>query len=151
LIDAQKAQLRNALKRQPFLVRINRDELAAATGIQAASRKSVLSALGKLLRRGPHWAVISDGAKGIYVSETPGVRALTLTPPSVKTKNPIGSGDAMLAGIAVALVRGQPTLEAVRFGAACGAANAMTIEPGSVQMKDVRRLFSTLNRRIFIV
>src|SRR5882724_9885935 len=134
LIDAQKVQLRNALKRRPFLVRINRDELAAATGIECAGRKSILPAVGKLMRRGPQWAVIGDGAKSIYVCETPGIRASTFTPPRVDTKNPIGSGDAMMAGIAVALVRGQPILEAVRFGAACGAANAMTAEPGFVRM-----------------
>ena len=151
LIDAQKAQLRNALKRQPFLVRINRDELAAATGIECAGRKSVLPAVGKLMRRGPHWAVIGDGAKSIYVSEMPGVQASTFTPPQVETKNPIGSGDAMMAGIAFALVRGQPVTEAARFGAACGAANAITAGPGFVRKRDVKRLCSTLTRRVFIV
>ncbi len=151
LIDAQKAQLRNALKRRPFLVRINRDELTAATGIDCAGRKGDLPALGKLMRHGPRWAVISDGPGRIYASETPGSRVSAFTPPRVETKNPIGSGDAMLAGIAVALVRGQPILDAVRFGAACGAANAMTAEPGFVRRRDVRRLCSTLNRRIPIV
>jgi tagatose 6-phosphate kinase len=95
--------------------------------------------------------VISDGAKSIYVSESPGARASTFSPPRVQTKNPIGSGDAMMAGIAVGLVRGQPILEAVRFGAACGAANAMTAEPGFVRMRDVQRLCWTLTRRDFIV
>jgi len=151
LIDTQKVQLRNALKRRPFLIRMNRDELTAATGIKCTGRKSVLPALGKLIRHGPHWAVISNGAKGIYVSETPGSWASTFTPPRVEAKNPIGSGDAMMAGIAVGLVRGQPILEAVRFGAACGAANAMTAEPGFVRTGDVRRLCWTLTRRDFIV
>jgi tagatose 6-phosphate kinase len=103
------------------------------------------------MKVGPQWAVISDGAKGIRVSEAPGIRASILTPPRVKTKNPIGSGDAMMAGIAVGLVRGQSMLEAVRFGAACGAANAMTTKPGFVRIRDVKRLCSTLNRRVFIV
>jgi tagatose 6-phosphate kinase len=151
LVDAQKLQLRNALKRRPFLVRINRDELGAATAIKTAGRKSVLPALGKLMRRGAHWAVISDGTKRVYVSATPGTSVSTFTPPRVQARNPIGSGDAMMAGIAVELARGQPILEAVRFGVACGAANATTAEPGFVRMKDVRRLCSTLNRRIFIV
>ena len=151
LIDAQKTQLRNALKRRPFLVRINRDELAAATDIECAGRKIVLPALGSLMKRGPHWAVIGDGAKSIYVSEMPGIRASTFTPPQVETKNPIGSGDAMMAGIAVALVRGQSILEAVQFGAACGAANAMSVEPGFVRTRDVRRLCWTLNKRVSIV
>ena len=144
LIDAQKVQLRNALKQRPFLVRINRDELKAASGSNGTGRKGVLTALGKLMRHGPHWAVISNGAKGIYVSERPGIRASTLTPPKVETKNPIGSGDAMMAGIAVGLVRGQSILEAMRLGAACGAANAMTAEPGFVRMRDVQRLCWTL-------
>jgi tagatose 6-phosphate kinase len=151
LIDSQKAQLRNALKQRPFLVRINRDELAAATGIECAGRKSILPAIGELMKRGPQWAVISDGARGIHISEVPGIRASTFTPPRVEAKNPIGSGDAMMAGIAVGLLRGQPMLEAVRFGAACGAANAMTVEPGFVRIGDVRRLCSTLNKRLFIV
>jgi tagatose 6-phosphate kinase len=151
LIDTQKAQLRNALKRRPFLVRINQDELTAATGIECAGRKSILSAVGKLMRRGPQWAVISDGAKGIYVSEATGIRASTFTPLRVKAKNPIGSGDAMLAGIAVGLAGGRSVPDAVQFGAACGVANAMTIEPGFVRMKDVRRLCSTLHRHVFIV
>jgi tagatose 6-phosphate kinase len=69
----------------------------------------------------------------------------------VEAKNAIGSGDAMMAGIAVGLVRGRSMLEAVRFGAACGAANAMTTEPGFVRMGDVRRLCWTHNRRDFIV
>ncbi len=151
LIDTQKAQLRNALKRWPFLVRINRDELTAATGIKTAGRKSILLALGKLMKRGPHWAVISDGVNRIYLSETPGTSVSTLTPPRVQAKNPTGSGDAMMAGIAVGLVRGQSMLEAVRFGTACGTANAMIAEPGFARMKDVRRLCSTLTRRVFIV
>ena len=103
------------------------------------------------MKGGPHWAVISDGAKGVYVSEAPGIQLSTFTPPHVKAKNPIGSGDAMMAGIAVGLMRGQSVLDAVRFGAACGAANAMTIEPGFVRIKDVKRLCSTLNQRVFIV
>ena len=151
LIDTQNAQLRIALKRRPFLVRINRDELTAATGIECVGRRGVLPALGKLMRRGPRWAVISDGAKSIHVSESPGVRASTFSPPRAQTKNPIGSGDAMMAGIAVGLVRGQSVPKAVRFGAACGAANAMTAEPGFVRMQDVRRLCWTLNRRVSIV
>jgi tagatose 6-phosphate kinase len=146
LIDTQKTQLRNALKRSSFLVRINRDELTAAT-----DQEGVTSGLRKLLKAGPQWGVISDGARSIHVGEAPGDQASSFTSPRVKTKNPIGSGDAMLAGIAVGLERGLSVPDAVRFGAACGAANAMTAEPGFVRIGDVRRLCSTLNKRLFIV
>lgn len=151
LIDAQQTQLMNALKRRPFLVKINRDELAAATRVKGGGRASTLRAVRKLIRNGPQWAVITDGARSVCVSERPGDRALFLKPPHVRAINPIGSGDAMTAGIAVGLLRGQSMMEAVRFGVACGAANAMTAEPGFVRLPDVIRLCSTLSWRVPIV
>ena len=151
LVDAQEAQLRNALRRTPFLVRINRHELAAATHADCDKRAGVLRALDKLMRGGPQWAVISDGAKNVYLGESSGKRPRILKPPHVKPGNPIGSGDAMMAGIAVGLSRGRSMLDAVQLGMACGAANAMTSEPGFLRVSDVRRLFSTHNRRVPIV
>jgi fructose-1-phosphate kinase PfkB-like protein len=58
----------------------------------------------------------------------------------VKAVNPIGSGDAMLAGMAAALLQGVSMSEAIRWGVACGAANAMTTQPGNVRLADVRGL-----------
>ncbi len=152
LIDAQAAQLRNALRRGPFLVRINRDELIVATRTEGGGELGVLRALEKLMRDGPQWVVISHGAKGVYVGEKrPGKCILTLKPPQVQAKNAIGSGDAMMAGVATGLLGGRSMLNAVRLGMACGAANAMTLEPGFVRLSDVRRLCWTRNKRVRIV
>jgi len=95
--------------------------------------------------------VITDGAKNVYASEQPGRMVTTWKPPPVKAKNPIGSGDAMMAGIAVGLLQSQSIAEAVRLGIACGAANAMTVEPGFVRLADVQRLCSTHQKRVLIV
>ena len=151
LIDAQATQFRNALRRRPFLVRVNRDELMVATGVGCDGKPGILRALDKLMRDGPQWAVISDGAKSVYVGERPGKRILALKPPPVQANNAIGSGDAMMAGIATGLLRDRSMLNAVRLGIACGAANAMTLEPGFVRLSDVRRLCWTRNKRISIV
>jgi tagatose 6-phosphate kinase len=155
LIDAQKAQLLNALRKQPLLVKINRDELSAATRVNCDQPSGVSRALCRLLKNGPQHAVITDGPNSVYVSAKPGQAPTMLKPPRVKTENPIGSGDAMMAGIAVALMRAKPVLEAVRLGIACGAANAMTAEPGCVRLADVRklvkRLCSTPGNRVRIV
>lgn len=151
MIDAQKAQLVTALKKGPFLVKINRDELATATRVNCERRTDVLRALRKLVGEGPQHAVITDGAKSLYTSEKPGRAVMTWKTPRVKEKNPIGSGDAMMAGIAVALERGESMTEAVRLGIACGVANAMTAEPGFVRLADVKRLCSTQHKRVPIV
>jgi tagatose 6-phosphate kinase len=151
LIDAQTAQLRNALKRRPFLVKINCDELAAATRVNAEDKAAMSRALRRLVREGPQHAVITDGAKSVQASAKPGRAVTTWKPPRVKAKNPVGSGDAVMAGIAVGLWRGKSVAEAVRLGIACGAANAMTVEPGFVRVADVKRLCSTHKNRIPIV
>jgi tagatose 6-phosphate kinase len=54
--------------------------------------------------------------------------------------NPIGSGDAFTAGLVASLLRGDDLGEACRWGAATGAANALTIMAGDVRREDVQRL-----------
>jgi tagatose 6-phosphate kinase len=123
LVDAQARQLVNAVRARPFLVRINRDELTAVP---------------RLDRSGVEWFVISNGARQVSVKR--GRETFRLKPPPVKTLNSVGSGDAMMAGIAFGLWRGQSMREAVRLGIACGAANALTLTSGVVRRADVQRL-----------
>jgi tagatose 6-phosphate kinase len=121
LVDAQGQLLVNALKARPFLVRVNRAELTAVKR-----------------RRGAEWLVVSNGAAGIEVVGDRG--CWSSKPPRIVAVNPVGSGDAMLAGIAYALSRGEPVMQAIRLGVACGAANALTATPGTVRRADVQKL-----------
>jgi len=123
LVDAQAKQLANAVRAKPLVVRINRDEFRAVP---------------KLAREGVEWFVISNGARSVSVLHGP--KTMRFTPPSVKVVNSIGSGDAMLAGIAYGIWRRQSMTEAIRLGIACGAANAMTPTPGFVRIADVKQL-----------
>jgi len=138
LLDAQGAQLMNAAREKPFLIKVNRSELAAATGRGCESAAQLRDAARLLLVLGVKWVAISQGPKSVALfSKT---EQWIVTPPAVAAVNPIGSGDAMMAGIAVALSRGQAMLEAVRLGVACGAANALTPTSGDVRRADVMRL-----------
>ena len=118
MVDAQGRQLRNAIAARPLVVKVNRDEFVAA--------------------RGAEWMVITDGARRVRAVH--GREKFSFLPPRVKAVNPIGSGDAMLAGMAWALSRGLAPVAAVRFGVACGAANALTPTAGVVRKADVSRL-----------
>jgi len=128
-VDMQRAQLMGAVRERPMLVKINRGELAAATG------KGGVAALVKL---GAERVVITQGAKPVLAFYGRG--RWQVQPPRVKSLNPIGSGDSMLAGIVAALQKGRGLKEAIRLGVACGAANALTETSGVVRMGDVRRL-----------
>jgi fructose-1-phosphate kinase PfkB-like protein len=52
----------------------------------------------------------------------------------------VGSGDAMGAGLVVALARGQSLDRALRLGVACGAANALVAGAGRCRREDIERL-----------
>ncbi len=122
LVDAHGRQLSQAMAARPLVVKVNRDEFRECVGAQ--------------------WVVISDGARPVEVRH--GRERFTVTPPRVKAVNTIGCGDAMMAGMAVALARGEAMPEAVRLGVACGAANALTPQPGFVHAADVKRLLRTV-------
>jgi fructose-1-phosphate kinase PfkB-like protein len=54
--------------------------------------------------------------------------------------NALGSGDSLLAGILWAVRRGMSPEEALRWGVACGAANAAVWDPGAIETGEVERL-----------
>jgi len=58
-------------------------------------------------------------------------------PPNVQVKSAVGSGDAFAAGMISKLVRGASAKVAAAFGAACGAANAMTDIAGRLDPRAV--------------
>jgi tagatose 6-phosphate kinase len=133
VVDTQGKQLMNVVREKPALVKVNRKELAAATG-----KRDVASGVRQL---GIECAVISAGARPVGVFE--GEKQWTVQPPRVEAVNPIGSGDSMLAGMSAVLWGGGNVREAVRWGLACGAANALTETSGVVHLADVRHLLNT--------
>jgi len=48
-------------------------------------------------------------------------------------QNPIGSGDAVTAGIAQTLLRGHSLKQALRLGTALGTANCLNLYPGRIE------------------
>jgi len=74
-------------------------------------------------------------------------RALEIFPPRIEAVNAVGSGDAVTAGLAVSLQRGADIAEALAFGMACGAANALNLRSGVLAVSDVERLRGDVRMR----
>ena len=60
--------------------------------------------------------------------------------PQLPVVSTVGSGDAAFAGALHALAQGMGPEDALRLSMACGAANAVLGEVGSVRMEDVRAI-----------
>ena len=82
--------------------------------------------------------LVSMGALGgVWIG---GGQAYWARVPRVEIRSTVGSGDASFAGAISALARGLGGEEALRLAMACGVANAVLGEVGSVRLNEVRQL-----------
>jgi 1-phosphofructokinase family hexose kinase len=139
LLDSSGEALRLGCAAGPYLVKPNVVEAEEMTGQEISSDADALAAVEFFLRQGIELVALSLGADGLLLaSKELAVRA---RPPCVQARNPVGAGDALLAGIASALagplapLRAGPehrrkehvrSLEEIaRWGVATGTAAAM--------------------------
>jgi len=138
VVDAQGAALIEALRARPGLVKPNRSELAATVGCELKDEAGVMRAMRELGERGARRVVVTAGKEPALAFD--GKVCWRIVLPQIEVMNPIGSGDACTAGLVLRLVRGDDLGEACRWGAAAGAANALTLMPGELDEEDVKRL-----------
>lgn len=138
MLDTRGKALQRSLAFAPTLVKPNRQELAQTVGSAVDTDKDLRKAARQLLAMGAKSALVTMGAKGAVLVTAAGM--WRLHSPRIAAVNPIGSGDSVAAGFAAGLVAGQSPLDCARLGIACGAANALTPNPGVVFCQDVERL-----------
>jgi len=138
LIDSQKMPLQITLSQRPLLVKLNVHELGNTLNRTLRSDKQIIAAARALMKHGAQQVVVTHGAKGAWLVQPD--RVWRFTPPRIQALNPIGSGDAAMAGIVYGILKGWVMAEAIRFAMACGAANALTLTPGEIDVEVVRKL-----------
>ena len=137
IVDAVGAQLGGALAAGADLVAPNlaeAEELLTGRGDHGVAapaedvRERAGAAARELVGRGARAAIVTAGAAGLALATTEGERWLAA--PQVEVRNPIGAGDALVAGLGCALERGEPLEEAVVAGLAAAAASIEEPLPG---------------------
>lgn len=122
VLDTSGEPLRLGCAARPFLVKPNAAEASRLTGARVTSPDEARAAIGKIHVLGVQNVVISLGQAGALYSD--GQSIWQAEPPAVDERNPIGAGDALVAGLVWALSRDDSGPEALRWGVACGAAAA---------------------------
>ncbi|MGD0183916.1 MAG: ribokinase [Roseiarcus sp.] len=97
----------------------NETETETLVGILPTNPREAAAAASRLLARGAPAAIIKMGARGVYYRDSKSEGFVPLF--SVRAVNSVGAGDCFNGGLAMALARGDPLADAVRFAAACGA------------------------------
>lgn len=143
LLDTSGESLRLGMEAKPFFIKPNKDEIESLTGRKVQNDKDVIREIKELQVKGIELVVVSLGSKGAMAGYKG--KIYKVTPPKVNALNPVGSGDSFVAGIAVAMKRGYSIEEVLRYASACGTANAMEKETGSVKREVVESLLKNIN------
>ncbi|MBA2365510.1 MAG: hypothetical protein H0V77_03545 [Actinobacteria bacterium] len=131
-LDAAGDYLAQALEAHPDVVKINAAEAAALLDVRLAEAHSADAASELRSRAGGdgHAAIITLGDQGIVAAAPDGSEWKGSI--DTKGKYPVGSGDAFLGGLALALDRALPWPEALAVAIGAAAANAERAGAGTL-------------------
>lgn len=137
VVDTSREFLRHAMSQRPTVVKVTADEARTLLDREVATEDRPAA----LVSAGCELGVVTLGADGAMASD--GDERWRVGSPSVADPRPVGSGDAFAAGFVLAWLNGAGVEDALRSGAAAGAANAATGRAGEVDADEVARLRAT--------
>jgi 1-phosphofructokinase family hexose kinase len=143
IVDSHGEALAAALDAEPTVVKVNAGEAAEVTGVEVGDRSSAIRAAEALRRAGAAGVVVTLGRDGAVVCDDRGRRSLAAA--SVSGRYPVGSGDAFLGGLAVALAAGEELMAAATVGMAAAIANADLPGAGVLDLATVDRVRPTID------
>ncbi len=142
LVDLSSPRLDSALRGEPDLVKINDWELAAFVRGPVSEPSQLLAAARRVCEQGARAMIVTRGELPALVLA--GERAWWLTPPRLQHGFREGCGDAMMGALAASWARGESFEQAVRVGAAAGAANFLRHGLGSASREVVEQLVESV-------
>ncbi|MGJ0484053.1 MAG: 1-phosphofructokinase family hexose kinase [Methylomicrobium sp.] len=129
-LDSSGQSLAEGIRSRPNLIKPNLQELEELIGHPLTNDPDVQEAARSLLGQGILRLCVSQGERGaIAVDEVRAFAAFAKHDPA-ETMTQVGCGDALVAGLAVGMLRRLPWEDCVRWGIACGTANLYSPEPG---------------------
>jgi 1-phosphofructokinase family hexose kinase len=143
-LDTRGEALARTLAEGPQLVKINADEAQELLGRTVVGIDAVLEAAAEVRARSGgsgHAAVVTAGEQGVAMSDPDGNAWRGVL--AARGRYPVGSGDAFLGGMLVALERGEPWPEAIALGLGAASANAEVPGAGRLDAERARQLAST--------
>lgn len=133
ILDTSGPALQAGLKGRPWAIKPNAEEFDQLMG----TAQDLKANCAALVRQGVGNVVVTLGEEGAVVCSNG--HYWRVTPPPITAVNPVGSGDAFVAGLAVSAWRGEPFEEGVRLGTSCAAANAANLAPDIPVRADLER------------
>ena len=145
VLDASGEGLRQALRAAPDVIKPNRAELEALVGRALPTEAEVIATARTLVTGGVRLVVVSLGADGAcFVTAD---EAVVARPPAVTVGSTVGAGDAMVAGVVAAQLRGDSLAATARQATAfsLAALTGALVNPGGNVQAAVAGFASRVN------
>ncbi len=129
-LDSSGPPLVQALRgtAMPYGLKLNRQEAAEVLGAGLIDLNQAGAAVRELLGQGIEIVCVTLGAEGLILGTAEGL--CLARPEPAPALNPVGSGDAALAGLMLSQARGTGLQAAARLATAAAAATTRTLVPG---------------------
>jgi tagatose 6-phosphate kinase len=138
IFDSSGPALVAGVGSRPNLIKPNQAELGDLLGFTIASKEEVLNAALQLNRQFGTDIIATLGDEGAIAVFEEG--AYFVRPLSVPVVSAAGAGDGVLAGMALALSRGEPPLSGLRYGFALAGAVLQTLATADFNIEDYEAL-----------
>jgi 1-phosphofructokinase family hexose kinase len=155
LLDTSGEPLRLGSASAPYLVKPNLSEATEVAATETtpltgpkppmseqvtllSARLGVRDEVTYFFRRGVELVALSMGANGLLLASRS--QAVWARPPRVPVRNPVGAGDALMAGVAWSISREAPLEAMARWGVAAGTASAIRDRVGFDRREEVEAL-----------
>ena len=145
ILDTSGDPLREGVAVGPDLVKPNAVEVTALTGQTVNSAEAAAGAVDALRRLGAKDVAISLGDQGVVLAM--GTTRVWARPPRIRARNPVGAGDALVAGLLVAISQDADPTDVARWGVASGTAAAQGEGVSVGTVEDVRVIYDRVTVR----
>ncbi|MDO5088845.1 MAG: tagatose-6-phosphate kinase [Leptotrichiaceae bacterium] len=145
ILDCSGEALTSVLKSpyKPKVIKPNAEELSLLVNKKISQNSVELkNILSNSFFSGIEWIIVSLGKNGCFARHHDKFYKVNI--PQIKAVNPVGSGDATVAGIASALETGKNDRELLKIGNTLGILNAMEKMTGYVDIEKYDDVFNNI-------
>lgn len=145
ILDCAGEAMKEAIKgeNKPLLIKPNIEELSGLLGREVTTDTTDLRfALSDPLFEKIEWIVVSMGSEGAFAKHNEDFYLVRI--PEIQVINPVGSGDATVAGLTAALEDGNSDEDVLKQGNALGMLNAQEATTGYVDLANYQELFDQI-------
>lgn len=142
IVDTYGSHLKDCIDMAPFAIHNNIQELEHSYSDNFSSDESKRELLESLYQKGVKLAFLTNGSSPIYASKFN--FHYKITPPKIEEKDPLGSGDSFVAGIAHGIEKNLVFDEMLKNAVSLGAVNAERWRTSEVPLEEMTKYFNSL-------